>query len=357
MDIYSYLNSKDVAAYCRNINYQFDTIGTAFVINACRHISLEEKLDQFQEIIDTMPDESLPQFTRILFGEMEQGFEYFHTALAYYTKTMQNSLKAFTTPESDTVYSWEYSRIDWHNNIDRKKVYSTYAAAKEALMQELYDDRDDDPDQYTGFVTKRWLNSEDFAYVTIRNGIITDLYDSRIEEESEFFGSIWVKIPVPFKKGDLLYGTNPHQLSCSNTGKEPMIFVGVCYEKFDKSDPRNKREMAFSDASDMTAWGYWLDGKGRIYDECMHSYYDLEYYRGEIKGDVRLLKALSAHMKGEISAHKLMIAYDAVLREREMQAVFPGWDYVPECYEKMGIADIHEKYEMCKDYDREHEKE
>ena len=47
----------------------------------------------------------------------------------------------------------------------------------------------------------------------------------------------------------------------------------------------------------------------------------------------------------------------AVLREREMQAVFPGWDYMPEYYEKMGIADIHEKYEMCKNYDREHKKE
>ena len=43
MDIYSYLNSKDIAAYCRKINHQFNAIGTAFIINACRHISLEEK--------------------------------------------------------------------------------------------------------------------------------------------------------------------------------------------------------------------------------------------------------------------------------------------------------------------------
>ena len=59
MDIYSYLNSKDVADYCRSINHQFDAIGTAFIINACRHISLEKKLHLFQEIIDTMPDEIL----------------------------------------------------------------------------------------------------------------------------------------------------------------------------------------------------------------------------------------------------------------------------------------------------------
>ena len=71
------------------------------------------------------------------------------------------------------------------------------------------------------------------------------------------------------------------------------------------------------------------------------------------KGNVRVLKALSAQMKGDIDAHMLMIAYDAVLREREMNAAFPGWDYLPECYERMGIADIHEKYELWKKYDRE----
>ena len=132
-----------------------------------------------------------------------------------------------------------------------------------------------------------------------------------------------------------------------------MVFIHGCYENLDDNNPKDQRRMTGRDASDMTAWGYWVGDNGRLYDECMHSYYDLEYYRGEIKGDVRLLKALSAHMKGEINAHMLMIAYDAVLREREMQAVFPGLDYLPECYEKMGIGDIHAKYEMCWKYRRE----
>lgn len=343
MDIYSYLNSKDVAEHCRTINHQFNAIGTAFIINACRHISLEEKLHLFQEIIDTMPDEILTEKARILRTNMQLKYEYFHAALAHYTEAMRNSLKGFTTSEPDAVFSWEFSRTDWHDNIDRKKVYSTYAAAKEALMKELLEDKDEDLELYTGYIRKLRLDSEDSAFVTMRNGILTDLYDSRIEDECEFFESIWVKIPVPFKEGDLLWGTNPHQLGCSNTGKEPMVFVDVCYEGLDENDPKDRRRMAGRDASDMTAYGYWLDEKGRLYTEVMHSYHDLEYYRGEIKGDVRLLKALSAHLKGEIDAHILLIAFDAIQRNRDIQSVIPFWDYVDEVYEKAGIKALHER--------------
>ena len=65
MDIYSYLNSKDVADYCRSLDYKFDAIEAAFIVNACRRISQEEKLRLFQEIIDTMPDgEAVARYQR-----------------------------------------------------------------------------------------------------------------------------------------------------------------------------------------------------------------------------------------------------------------------------------------------------
>ena len=361
MDIYSYLNSKDVAEHCRKINHQFNAIGTAFIINACRHISLEEKLWLFQKIIDTMPDEILSQKASRLKMHMEDNHgiqtDSFHEALSHYIAAMQKDLNDFLTAEPDTVFSWVCWYRDWKDEIDRHGLYFSFDAAKAALKDEILDFIEDysDVSGFTGIIYKRRINTKECSQAVINgNGLLTYLSDNGIN--SSFFEEIWVKIPVPFKKGDLLYGTNPHQLSCTNTGKEPMVFVDACYEGLDENDPKDRRKMAGRDASDMTAYGYWLDDKGKIYAEVMHSYHDLEYYRGEIKGDVRLLKALSAHLKGEINAHMLMIAYDAVLREREMQAVFPGWDYIPDCYQKMGIADIHEKYEMCRNYDREHRK-
>lgn len=58
---------------------------------------------------------------------------------------------------------------------------------------------------------------------------------------------------------------------------------------------------------------------------------------------MRLLKALSAHLKGEIDAHILLIAFDAIQRNREIQSVIPFWDYVDEVYEKAGIKALHER--------------
>lgn len=362
MDIYSYLNSKDVAEYCRSLDYKFNAIETAFIVNACRHISLEEKLRLFQEIIDTMPDESLREKASRLQSYMEHEqrikTDSFHEALSHYIVAMQKDLNEFLTAEPDTVYSWVCWYRDWDDGIDRNELYSTFDAAKTAVMAEINDWLEDysDLSGFTGMIWKRRIDTKERCHAALNgNGLLTNLYDNH--DDSCFFQWIWIKIPVPFKKGDLLYGTNPHTLDNLNIGKEPMVLIHDCCDDLDENDPKHRRLMAARDASDMTAWGYWLDGTGRLYDECMHNYHELEYYRGEIKGDVRLLKALSAQMKGEITVHMFLIAFDALQHEREMNAVFPGWDYMPECYEKSGIADIHKKYEMWEKYDREQKKE
>ena len=56
MDIYSYLNSPDVAAYCREIGYTFNAAESAFIVNDCRRISIEEKHRLYREIMATMQD-------------------------------------------------------------------------------------------------------------------------------------------------------------------------------------------------------------------------------------------------------------------------------------------------------------
>ena len=204
MDIYSYLNSKDVTAYCRSINHQFNAIGTAFIINACRHISLEEKLDLFQEIIETMPDEKLSEKASRLKMHMEQdqGIETdsFHEALSYYIAAMKNALNDFLTAEPDTVYSWEIWYRDWKDGIDRNGLYSTFDAAKAAMMAEIQDHLEDYSDitGFTGIICKRRINTKERSDAAINgNGVLTYLSDS--DDDFLFFEDIWVKIPVPFK--------------------------------------------------------------------------------------------------------------------------------------------------------------
>lgn len=356
MDIYSYLNSRDVAAYCRDLNHPFNAVECAFIVNASRRISVEEKLRLFREIIDTMPDESVEEKARMLKVNLDFTTDSFHEALGFYVSVLQQSLTAFMQGEPGTVYSFQYYKDDWDEKMDDYRLFSDYQAAHDALMQQLQDcDEGDGIAAYSSEIFKRRVDSDKYCCAVINSeGILTHLWDNYIEL-SDFFEDVWAYIPVPFKEGDLLYGSNPQTLPSRNIAKEPMVLTHICYQ--DRTEEKLKRLRRCWGAMDMTAFGYWLDGRGRLYDECMHSYHELEYYRGEIKGDVRLLKALSAHMKGEVTAHMFMIAFDALVHEREMDSVFPGWDYIPECYEKMGIADIHEKYEMCRKYDRNQKQE
>ena len=70
MDIYSYLNSKDVAAHCRNLGHQFNTIEAAFIIDRCRRLSIRDKHTAFRELMETMPDMMLPERVSYLVSDL-----------------------------------------------------------------------------------------------------------------------------------------------------------------------------------------------------------------------------------------------------------------------------------------------
>ena len=56
MDITSYINSRDIAAYCQKIGYHFSTLEAAFCIGTCLHISLIEKHVLLRELMRTAED-------------------------------------------------------------------------------------------------------------------------------------------------------------------------------------------------------------------------------------------------------------------------------------------------------------
>ena len=56
MDIYKFIDSKDIRNYLKEINYKFEPLEAAWVVwqNASR--TLDEKHNAWQESIDAMPD-------------------------------------------------------------------------------------------------------------------------------------------------------------------------------------------------------------------------------------------------------------------------------------------------------------
>ena len=61
MNIYSFINSKDIREHLQSINYRFNSIETTWLIYQCHRLSYEEKKTLWQELIQTMPDCILPQ--------------------------------------------------------------------------------------------------------------------------------------------------------------------------------------------------------------------------------------------------------------------------------------------------------
>lgn len=53
MDIYSFLNSKDIERHCRDIQHTFDPVACAYLIWQSENYPVEEKHKTYQEIIDT----------------------------------------------------------------------------------------------------------------------------------------------------------------------------------------------------------------------------------------------------------------------------------------------------------------
>ena len=344
MDIYSYLNSRDVAAHCREINHSFNVVEQAFIIYECKRISIEEKLQLMQEIMDTMPDvqvsETAPYLWR--YNNTYKMPDSFYAHLSKYVEEERKRLEHFLSSEPNSIYNITLHRYDWKKEFNSTLLHSSFDAARAELIEEYGNYGDgDDITTYVGDVSKRYIDSDRYITADVNlNGEITAIYDR--ERHYDVFDDIWVQIPVPFKKGDLVMTYE----------RDPLVLNSVCYWETKKRTPeRIKHLIAGWSRVDMIAYGYWLEENGKLFCECTHSYHNLEYYRGEIKGDLRLLKALSAHTKGEIDTEMLLFAFDAIQREHAMIETFPSWDFADEYYAKAGVADLCVKRRLCKSVD------
>ena len=59
MDIYQFIDSKDIRNYLLEIKYEFTVPEVAFLIYMSRRAALNKKFAAWQTIIDTMPDCSM----------------------------------------------------------------------------------------------------------------------------------------------------------------------------------------------------------------------------------------------------------------------------------------------------------
>ncbi len=320
---YNLINSKAIGNYCKKIEYEFNTEELAVLVYRNKKMSLEEKNEKYQDLINNYPD--MEVIERINCNH----YNSVKTMIQKEIQRNQKTYKDFIKEEENCVYTWkeynkttkEYSRsYEIINNLKR-----TYKETYKAVTD--YINEYDDTISFT--ITKKFFGKKERLIhanynVINKKPILVKIYDE--EDIYLDIDNIFVYMPTPFKKGDILISETPSIKNCGDNGE---IFV---LDYLRTWGPNIKEYLAKGncDSSDMIGTGYYLyDDKAQFVLDDKWDYDSYEYYTGKLEGKNRILKAISSFLKGDISFELLIHAYDVFKNEDK--------EKMPEFYTEEGL--------------------
>ena len=288
VDVYRFINSRDIRDYLKSINYQFTSIEAAWLIDQCRELTLQEKHAAWQELIDTMPDCPIAK------RRWTAACPSLHAFLREYMRFQDDLVAELYSRKENEIYAGKIWRPQ------KEEIYPFSSVEK--CLAECRDDFDgmDTP----SYSVVKYQVDEPFAYiigaeVRADDGALMRLYHGssvgKAFERTVFEGS-FLHFPVPFKKGDIVWNPN---LSRENSECGPFVFKAAGLDVYEDNSTKEK-VLQDGDYTDMCAGGYVCCRDGTIIDTFYSAYMDLEYYTGSCdEPDERLISALSDCLKEE----------------------------------------------------------
>ena len=335
MDIYRFFNSKDVADHLREIGREFNAFEVAYIVDHCDSATLDEKVEAWQQAIDTMPD------CPTGWNPCTERHESTHEFLREYIGLQWRMLEMFEQSEGCVYFIEKVRYREWPGNYVRDRrgnwvewghvAFSSLAKCIEHLRSEKEDDGDD-LDRYV--ISKIVVDSGEDNYGRGSGALALDGsfrplgvdicgLDSCDSDLAYHLHFSFVKLPVPFMRGDIVIDrTDPEP--------HPFVFDHLKFwdsaefvahggkplppEQAEKLDRRVARMDAKHswDISYMVACGYELGShydRGPLDDPCDicfdvfgagDNYLDLERYEGPLEGELKVLQLTSKFMKNEI---------------------------------------------------------
>ena len=320
MNIYHFIDSKDIRNYLQKIKYKFTVPETAFLIYMNRRATLNEKVDAWQEIIDTMSDCSMGERFNM------EVIPSFHRFLEKYIALVKDLLEIFYKPE-DVVYTYafyeeeeirsgSYRKFDW---VEEGNFFQDFSTALTHLKKNYMKD----PFNKIRFTKQYFASTEnenarkiilemnpDLEILSVNECNI--LKDSQVDLFLTFEG-MWFSFPTPFRRGDILL--NP------TLSQQPFVLKEICiwgskellengYLEEDglvkSADRTVERLSRHGDTSDMNYSACYIDedaGKGfYIFSDVFRNYLHLERYTQSLKGEQRALAALGRYLSPDRGA-------------------------------------------------------
>ena len=342
MDIYSFIPSRDIAEHCRTIGHEFTPLEIAVIIYHSKK-NLAERHKAWQEIINTMPDTKVIEWAES--KRKQKLYDSLHQFLQDYMQIESKLVDAFKTAEPCTVYTYRSLYNKGHGYYDTPTPYSTFDGVIKAVKSDFEINKANRDEQYYSEVRayriyKRWYDKENkyiSVMVTSDGAILSDWEnEDKTFEEADFdvlsaFDLISIYIPVPFNNGDILtYDRN-----------KPFVLTDSEWNYGKKHSADERQYLAEGSIMD-SIHGYEMREDGHVFWDFNPATLDLEYYRGDLIGLNRILKAISKHMKGEISADLMMNAYNIILHEEKLKQLWENMWYTDE---GLALAGLEKKCE------------
>ena len=355
MNIYKYIRSKDVREYNEKIGHKFTATESAFLVWLNYEITLKEKHDAWREIMREMPDEEVPKRVNA---------DYAPSLFALLNKFIEADnrlIDEFYKKDERTVYSYRYiCKGDSSFGEDFGRIYSDLGYIQGELR------KDSDLGIICVEYTKKYISSHyrKIMLKTDGSGNVTSVDGDFIQgldlslKKDEFFEGLWIDVPTPFRKGDIVcsrktpFGYNIYSdskpfvlLSLANWSAKDAEERGEKLSEKDKAwkDKHLKYLKEYGDITDMTACGYFLSSDyndrftGEFYNEVMHDYVDLEYYRGNFNGGERVLLPIKHFLGGDIDEETFAKACEIIKKQEEIKAEIDYLNLLDEWKEKIGI--------------------
>ena len=310
MDIFRFINSKDLREHLRAIDYHFSAAEAAYLVWQSLTATLPEKQLAYEEILRTMPDEELPDAFGGYHGSL-------HVYLQSYLEIENRLLRAFKQ-SGDGMYQ-AFERREFPKIVKLSPHFPTFESCIDYMVDSYKNEELHDvyiEKEYIGEGPGEWKEK------TLRMNFNANFHPMSInwpgaafltDEECRifcYFEDFRIDLPTPFQKGDILH-------CVSDNEKGPLVLTDLCTWIAHGAAPAD-----YSDAlyyTDLLAYGLVQEPGGAVC-RWRYDYLNCEFYRGSFDGSGRFLKALSAFVKGQITDVSLLLnAYRVALREEDLK--------------------------------------
>lgn len=371
MDLFRFIDSKDIREHLRQIGYSFTAPEAAFLVWQCRSVTLKEKIAAWREIIETMPDCSMVERMNM------DAIPSVHKFLEQYIALMKRLLENFYC-EEHAVYSYGGSYrdgSDFDEEYDRlypdivsciagllnDEVIPWAPEAEHAVEDYLQTIENRECKSLPPYpvslfeiasirLKKRSLTSPVDCIALILNDrlepVAIDTFGQFLTKEKEnlllTFQGMWFAFPTPFKRGDIVFpcAKSSHIFYFQHgnaAGNQPLppdeLFVLDSLPtwgseemrqnrfvpdggKVKNSDRRLRNLTRNGDTSDLSFSAYYIYQKSVI-KEIEGNYLLLERYNGPLSGEHRLLGAVSKLLTGRIEPDIFLNLFEVIQAEEQ----------------------------------------